>query len=225
MTGTRLGTMVCLICAALWVCSGPALAGRILSQRTLSQETIQQEVERYQALGGEYRPRGFPHLEKGTTPFAQWRRIETSRLKGREVYVSQEEVRIWKTMFCGRETEIYLELSLMDRAGNLIPFAWQQCGLICDYSGACELKNPLYIDITGDGMPEIKLPELGKLVNVARSWFKNTRYNFQVDILPVWIKDALGPNLKRTSTIGPGDSVPNWKDHPIGLDSASEGKL
>ena len=226
MTGTRLGAIVVLISVAvLLIGSGQAWSGRVLPGRTISQEEVLKEVERYKALGGEYKPQGFPYLEKGTTPFAQWRRIETSRLKGREVYVSLEEIRIWKTMFCGRETEIYLELSLMDRAGNLVPFAWQQCGLVCEYSGSCELDNPVFIDITGNGMPEIRLPELGKLVKVARSWFKNTRYNFQVDILPAWLRDVLGPNLKKTSTIGPGDSVPNWKDHPVRLEEVTEGKL
>jgi len=198
---------------ALW--PGPALAGPAAAPPA-------EEIARFTALGGEYSAEGFKEFPPGLTPFQRWRRVDTSRLKGREVYVSVEGVRIWKEVFCGKSSTIYIELTLMDRSGQKIPFGWQYCGLVCCDGGSCSPANAIFLDLSGDGRPDLKLPKLGDLITIERPWFKNPRYSFTKDILPAWVRKIVGAKLEKVSTVGPGDSVGHWKDHPLTIDSCDQ---
>ena len=127
-------------------------------------------------------------------------------------------------MFCGPGDVVYLELSVMDREGRQTPFAWQECRVDCQSGGSCSVKDPLYIDITGDARPEVKIKRLGDVVKVKRSFLRNPRFNFTEDILPSWLQRELGPKLKMLSTIGPGDSVTHVvtaKSNPFSDSAAS----
>ncbi len=202
-----------LLSAALAAWAGPPAAPRA------SAEEAAADKARFVAAGAKYSPQGFPEFPNRQTPFPDWRGIHTGRLSGKEVYVSIQGKRIWKALYCGRPQEIYLQLSLMNRRGVKIPFAWQRCNIYCGDAGFCGPENPLYIDITGEGKPEIKFESLKRIIKIEKSFFRNPRFYCTVDILPAWLKRAVGPDFKRLSTIGPGDSVGYWQDHPLGVKS------
>ncbi len=189
--------------------------GGVMADGPLSADELQAEIERFEGLGAEHSRAGFPELPPGITPFAKWRRINTERLQGKEVYVFDKKVRIWKTMFCGRKADVFIELSLMDRKGNQVPFAWQQCLVDCQDGGFCGAETKLFIDISGDGYPELMIPEMGALGKMKKGFLQNPRFVFEKDIIPLWLKRAFGPELKNLATIGPRDSVAAWKDHPL----------
>ena len=195
-----------------------------LAAETLSARELQAEVERFKALGGVYSPSGFPELPPGITPFAKWRRVATNRLEGGEVYVCLKKIRIWKTLCCDEKGGVFLELSLMDRQGEQIPFAWQECGMQCVRGGYCGPENRLYLDLNGDGDADAAIPRMGSLGRVDKSFFRNTRFVFTKDIFPLWLKRRLGPGLKDLATIGAGDSVPSWRDHPLTMETQEESR-
>ena len=197
-------------------------AGAALAKEVLSDQEVRAEIARFKALGGEYSSDGFPQLPPGITPFAKWRRINTERLQGNEVYVFDQKVRIWKTMFCGHQGTVFLELSLMDRQGVQIPFAWQECLVDCQEGGSCGPKTSLFIDITGDGRPEIAVPRMSALGKLKKGFLQNPRFVFSKDIFPLWLKRVF-PDFKNLATIGPRDSVPSWKDHPLTIQAEEKG--
>lgn len=210
------------IMAAFLVVLGLVLAaGAVLAGEKLSAQEIQDEIARYQDLGGRYAPEGFPQLAS-YTPFAKWRRINTDRLQGKEVYVHDGKVRIWKTMFCGKSGTVFLELSLMNRQGERIPFAWQECRMGCREGGTCGPASGLFIDITGDGRPQIGFQDMNSLGQIKKGFLQNPKFLFDKDILPLWLK-RLFPDSRNLATIGPRDSVPAWKDHPLTLKAEEKG--
>lgn len=213
---------LCLALALIGLILFPT-AGKISFAATLSAEDLQAEVTRFTDLGGEYREQGFPALPPQMTPFAKWRRIVTGRLKGKEVYVLRKKVRIWKTIFCGHRGHVYIELSLMDRKGAQIPFAWQECRVDCQNGGFCGPETKLFIDITGNGDPDVLIPDMSSLGKMKKGFLRNPRFIFEKDIFPLWLKRIFGPGLKKLATIGPGDSVPAWKDHPLTVEAEESG--
>ncbi len=186
-------------------------------------EELKAEVARFIDLGGEYAEQGFPELPPEMTPFAKWRRIDAGRLRGKEVYVYRRKVRIWKTVFCGLRGNVYIELSLMDRKGTRIPFAWQESRVDCQSGGFCGPKARLFIDITGNGYPEVMIPKMSSLGKMKSGFLQNTRFIFKKDIFPLWLKRVFGPDFRGLATIGPRDSVPAWKDHPLTLEAEESG--
>ena len=190
----------------------------------ISASEFQAEVARFKDLGGEYSPSGFPDLPPQITPFAEWRRAHRDRLQGSEVYVCRENIRVWKSVFCGPQGSVYVELSLMDREGNQIPFAWQDCLIQCQSGGFCDSKKRLYLDLNGDGDAEMVIPRMDSLGKMEKGFFKNTRFLFKKDIFPLWLKRLVGPDFKNLATIGPRDSVPAWRDQPLTVKSQEEVK-
>jgi hypothetical protein len=220
MTLSRPHKVFWLALAGLIFATAP---GNLLAAPALSAEDVKKEVARYSDLGGEYSEKGFSDLPPKMTPFAQWRRIDTNRIQGKEVYVFQKKVRIWKTMFCGRRGTIYLELSLMDRKGKQIPFAWQECKVDCQGGGFCGAETKIFIDITGNGDADIMIPKMSDLGKMKKGFLKNPRFVFEKDVIPLWVKKVFGPKFKNLNTIGPRDSVASWKDHPLTVEPEEKG--
>lgn len=218
LTGAFLALVVI---TAVW--AGPASAADKSAVHRATADQFEADRDRLVAAGARFKPDGFPEFPSYQTPFEEWRKLDTGRMTGRQVYVSLGGHRIWKTLFCGNPQEVFLELSLLTREGQRIAFAWQSCAFYCGDAGRCSLANPLYIDINGDGVPEIKFPMLKRLIRVDKGFImlRSPRYNFTIDILPHWLKCAVGPDFKNLSTVGPSDSVGYWLDNPLKVESDS----
>ncbi len=196
----------------LFLTVSPALAGKA------AVPNLQQEIDRFIALGAEYDALGFPQMKAQKTPFGQYHRVDTGRLMGRVVYSVPGRVRIWKTIFCGNMEVIFLELSLRDRTGRRIPFAWQDCLLVCDHGGVCDGNNALYVDLDGDGRPEIRFPKINAVSHSAMGPDRAIRRDFTKDILPSWVKAAVGPDFANLYPLGPDQRAPFGEDHPTTLE-------
>ena len=178
----------------------------------------QAEIDRFTAMGGEYDAMGFPQMETEMTPYSRYRRVNTGRLTGRVVYSVMGRVRVWKQLFCGNMDSIFLELSLRDKTGKRIPFAWQDCVLICDHGGVCDGSNALYVDLNGDGRPEIRFPQVNSVSHSAMGPGRTDRRDFTKDIVPAWVKAAVGPDYSNLYPLGPDQLAPFGEDHPTALE-------
>ncbi len=186
-----------------------------------SPRMLKQDIARFTALGAVYRPGGFVETKAQETPYEDFRRVETARLVGRVVYSLRGRIRIWKQLYCGNLDVIFLELSLRDAAGRRFPFAWQDCSIICDHGGACGRKNPLYVDLDGDGRAEARFPDLDSISTSATGAGWVVRRTFTKDIIPSWVKAAVGPDYKNIHPAGPDEEVPFSEDHPVSLGARS----
>jgi len=205
----------------IWLGLGLAiLAGLVLSGPARSGEA--QDRDRLVAAGGEYSAGDFANFPGQATPFAAWRRVDSSRLVGRAVYATRDNIRVWKTLFCGPRQTIYLELSLLDKAGQRHPFGWQDCAIGCRPSGVCDETAALYLDLNGDGKPEIRFKSLGAISTTTHSG-QTTLLTFNVDVIPDWLRAKLGPNWQNLSPIGPDQTVGAWRDHPLDVKDSAEG--
>lgn len=211
------------LCLAMVLAVGPdTTAGAaekkasLIARKPVPAEMVAADAEKLIAQGAAYKPSGFSDFPNDHTPFTKWRRIATGRLEGKEVFVSEEGIRIWKTIFCGPRS-VFLELSLMDRQGRKLPFAWIKCNFQCEYKGTCGLQSELFVDITGDGRPEIRFPDMETCIKVRKSFFRNPRHHFTVDIIPTWLARDLGPDYKYLSTVKPDASVGPWQDNPLSI--------
>jgi len=189
------------------------------SAQEAAREMVDQDVKRFEALGGVYNPQGFVQMAGQPTPYERFRRIDSALLLGRVVYANRDNVRIWKYLFCGLHEVVLMELSVRDAGGRRIPFAWQDCSIICETGGACQGSNSLFIDITGDGRPEIMVPRIDAIsvLTTGAGWVE--RRTFTRDIIPSWVKAEVGPDYRNLYPLGPDDPVPFYDDHPTSLDS------
>lgn len=191
---------------AVW--SGPALAEGI------SAGGIRADAARFQAMGGEYNPEGFEEFPSSEMPFGTDRRMNTGRLGGRAVFVNPGDIRILKMMYCSYPEYIYNQLSVMLKNGTRLTFAWQDCLIDCRNGGLCSTKGRLYIDITGDGKPEVRLPSMD---SVSTNTFKGRQYwlTFTRDIIPAWVRIQIDSH--GLSDKGPEDKIGYWIDQPINI--------
>lgn len=214
--------LILLLALSLCAATGsPVAAGKRTPQdTTATAKEVKADVDGFFLAGGQYRKSGFEDFPKNSTPFSAWQRIDSSRLRGDEVLISRGGLRIWKTLYCARNGNIYLEMALMGREGEKYPFAWMACGLHCGEGGMCGGDTPLFIDITGDGHPDVRFESVRGIIKIKRSLFRNTRVSFQVDIIPSWLKRILGPNFRWASTISPSASVSAERDNPLEISRA-----
>ena len=180
-------------------------------------EMLRQDVARFTALGAVYEPQGFAEMKTQKTPYQEFRRVDSRRLMGRTVYSVQSRIRLWKQLFCGNLDVVVLELSLRDAAGRRIPFAWQDCSIICEHGGSCSGGNPLYLDLDGDGRPDTKFLRLDSISSPAPGSGWAVRRNFTRDIIPSWVKAEVGPDFKNLHPLGPDKEAPFGQDHPTSL--------
>ncbi|MBW1711921.1 MAG: hypothetical protein JRJ59_02070 [Deltaproteobacteria bacterium] len=200
-------TVLCCLIALLG-------AGTVLASQAASPEMISADAARFMALGAKHNPSGFVPMAGQPTPFERFRRVNPRLLFGRTVYATQGGLRLWKYLFCGRHDVIFVEISLRDRSGRRIPFAWQDCGLNCDTGGACRGSDRLFIDISGDGRPEIMINRVDDLSGGARFDGQAVRRTFSQEIIPSWVREKVGPDWKNVWPVGPEKTVGLHEDHP-----------
>lgn len=192
------------------------LAGEVPAQEA-SREMVEEDIKRFETFGGIYNPQGFVQMANQPTPYERFRRIDSRLLLGRVVYANRDNIRIWKYLYCGLYEVVILELSVRDAGGRRIPFAWQDCSLICRAGGACQGSSSLFIDISGDGRPEIMIPKLDNVSfsSTGAGWIE--RRTFTQDIIPAWVKVEVGPDYRNVYPLGPDDAIPFYDDHPTSL--------
>jgi hypothetical protein len=154
------------------------------------------EAARYQALGGVYSESGFSEFPARETPFYGhpgygYYRLTQRRHRGRLLYEDKSGTDIGHSYSCGRLAVIYVELWLPGGPKGTLPFAWQDPFLTCKNGGESSDSDPLYIDITGDGKPEIKFDSIGAVSQVVFEDGLKKRV-FSKSIIPAWVKEALG---------------------------------
>ncbi len=162
----------------------------------LTPEEIKQEASRYQALGGIYRARGFDEFPSRETPFFGhpgygYSRLTLIRHRGKLLYQDRSGVLVGHSFGCGRRGTIYVELWLPGGDKGMLPFAWQDPALLCSEGGEPSDSDPLYIDITGDGNPEVKFASVGEISRVVDQDGVKMRM-FSLDLIPAWIERKLG---------------------------------
>ena len=175
----------------------------------LTQEEVLQEADRYKSLGGVYEPKGFPEFPSQETPFYGhpgygYSRLTRIRHRGQLLYHDKSGALIGHSFCCGRMGAIYVELWLPGGDKGMLPFAWQDPALLCRQGGEPSDGDPLYLDITGDGRPEVKFASVGKISRMTSQNGIKVRI-FQEEIIPVWVRKRLGRGLKESSSrIEPG---------------------
>jgi hypothetical protein len=214
----RLDLKTILVLSLIILSLSPVLAGGA-SARKAPQEMVDQDIKRFEAMGGVYQPQGFVQMADQPIPYERFRRINSALLLGRVVYANRDNVRIWKYLYCGLHEVVVVELSVREAEGRRIPFAWQDCSVICETGGSCHGSDSLFIDITGDGKPEIMIPRMDgiSLRSTGAGWIE--RRTFTHDIIPSWIKAEVGPDYRNIYPLGPEDAVPFYDDHPTALNA------
>ena len=184
----------------------------------LTPEEIRAEADRYQALGGVYQADGFKNFPTTDLPFKRYQKIKAGRLVGRAVMVNPGDVRIFKALYCSGMNFIYNQLSIRLKNEDRLVFGWQDCLIGCEMGGLCDMSGQVYLDITGDGKPDVRLPGLEDYSRVFHpgqaSWIELT-----ADIIPTWVKKKIGPDKANLSDLGPNANVGFWEDHPLNVNS------
>ena len=206
---------VLLIAAAMAVllaAASPVRAGG------LTPEEIRAEAARYQALGGVYQAEGFKNFPTGDLPFQRYRKIKAGRLVGRTVMVNPGGIRIFKTLYCSGMNFIYNQISVRLKNEDQLVFGWQDCLIGCEIGGLCDMSGLVYLDVTGDGKPDVRLPGMEEYSRVFHpgqaSWVE-----LKADIIPAWVKKELGPGNANLSDLGPNANVGFWEDNPLNVNS------
>jgi|GEM_PF-3107302 len=171
---------------------------RAFAAALVSDQEIAADAARYQALGAVYSPGGFPEFPGRETPFygrpgyGKYR-LTQIRLRGGLIYQDADGTAIAHNFSCGRFETIYVELYLPGgpETGGMIAFAWQDPGLTCRTGGQPGGEDPLYLDITGDGKPEIRFSSIDRISSYLIEADLRRRV-FKEEILPTWVKKAAG---------------------------------
>ena len=74
--------------------------------------------------GAVHRPEGFKAFSDRKVPFKRHQRIKPNRLDGPAVYATLDGCRIFKYLFCDGFATVWVELSIMDKAGHRVAFAF-----------------------------------------------------------------------------------------------------
>ncbi len=171
----------------------------VLRAGDLTDREIAVEAARYQAMGGVYMAEGFSEFPSRETPFFGhpgygYYRLTSRRHRGRLLYEDKTGTDIGHSFSCGRFSTIYVELWLPGGPKGTIPFAWQDPFLLCKSGGEPSGSDPFYVDITGDGKPEVKFGSVEDISQVAYEGGVKKRI-FSKAIIPAWIKKRLGPDF------------------------------
>ena len=169
------------------------------NQPKLSADETMIDVNRFLTLGAEYDPTGFPEFPKGETPFRDKKEPlrKVTWIWGEEL-VSLEGIKIHAVPYKDSRNIVYDEFSVTDKQGRVMPFAWH------GDTGTPEFWEndstvPLYIDIDGDGSPEVKFGQFRQVSKIIdseyapkdkRNWILHVKITR--DILPGWVKKGLG---------------------------------
>lgn len=203
------GLSLMIILAALLALTplSPALGGQ---SRATKAETAQ-DAERFKAMGGIHRMQGFVEFPNDKAPFSKYDRIASARLGGKLVYFTQDGAVIRKNFYCGPHGTVFMELWVPDGKGGTIPFGWQDCMFFCSSGGSPAGSNPLYLDITGNGDPDVRFDWLSD-ISLDQSKGNALTLTFNGDILPSWVRRKTGSSLKSLS----GEKMPAgpsyWRD-------------
>lgn len=185
------------------------LAGTALpASAQLSPDQVAAEAARYQALGAVYSAEGFSEFPSRETPFYGhpgygYSRLTQRRYRGALLHLDKSGTPISHSFSCGRLGTVYLELYLPGGEKGMLPFAWQDLSSLCQNGGEPSGSDPLYLDINGDGKPEIKFASIGRISNLAFQEGLKKRV-FSVDLIPAWVKDRLGSAFEE----GKGQATP-----------------
>lgn len=182
----------------------PALTGAA----DLTAEEIDKEAARYQAMGAVYKAEGFSEFPSQESPFYGhpgygYYRLTQRRYRGKLLYEDKSGTDIGHSFSCGRLRTIYLELWLPGGPKGATPFAWQDPFLLCRNGGEPSGSDPFYVDITGDGKPEIRFETVGRISSLVHNNGVKVRI-FTEAIIPAWIKKRLGASFVE----GEGDITP-----------------
>ena len=178
----------------------------------LTPEQVAAEAARYQALGAVYSAEGFTGFPSKETPFYGhpgygYSRLTQIRHRGKLVHEDKSGTGIGHSFACGRFGTIYLELWLPGGEKGMTPFAWQDLFALCQNGGEPSGSDPLYVDITGDGKPEIKFASVDAISSLVHQDGVKKRV-FSVDLIPAWVKDRLGAEfVEGRGGLAPG---PAW---------------
>jgi len=194
---------VLALALGLW----PAAAILAAGAEPVTQEEVRADAERYQALGAAYSAQGFAEFPDRDTPFHGgigygWHKLTQDRLRGSLVYVDPVGGEIGHSFACGRRGTVYLELWLPGGEKGVIPFAWQDLSLTCRNGGRPSGENPLYLDITGDGKPEVKFAAVDQVSSETIADGVRRRV-FKEAIIPAWVKKLPGQSGQGSVQPGP----------------------
>lgn len=181
-------------------------------------QTTADDAAAYTRAGAMHSPGGFQRFPYRDVPFKPHHRVKSNTLTGQAIYATKDGYRIFKYLNCDSWGDVWLEMAIMDRAGHRVPFAWQECGPDCESGADCNTDNPIYVDISGDGRPEIKTRRMGELVEMHRVFLDSWElplYVFQTTIVPDWVWTKMGPDKRDECKIRPDDRVDPRIDHPL----------
>lgn len=186
-------------------------APRVWAEAKADGAEIKADMIRFKAMGGLYRVNGFAEFPNKNTPFPRYDRIATQRLRGKLIYVTLDGVVIRKTYYCGPMGTVYAELWVPDGKGGIIPFAWQDCMFFCSGGGSPSGSNPLYLDLTGNGNPEVRFDWLSD-ISSEKSKASALVRTFNGDPLPAWVRRLAGKSLKKLSSERMPAGMRFWRD-------------